>query len=708
MANRSKPRKKPSWLRWRNCRQSSRSTKRLRPIHFSAQPRKIERGDIASALAKTVYRIDGALEIGGQDHFYLESMACIAIPGEFRTMTINSSTQHPSEVQAMVAEVLGVPFNHVTVICKRMGGGFGGKETQAAQPAMMAALLAVRTGRSVRFLYTKDDDMRFTGKRHPFKYRLPRRVRFRGANPRAGCRAVFQRRLLDGPFDGGAGAGDAPRRQRVFHSEHPHRRPNLQNQFAQQHRLPRLRRAAGRAGTENLIEEIAAALHRDALEIRQINCYGIDDRNVTPYGQTVGNNTLPELFATLADECDYRRRRNEIARFNLESATHLRGMSLSAVKFGISFTRKSMNQANALVNIYMDGSVLLSSGATEMGQGVYARLRQIAAEELGIRYEQTRCAPTNTDKNNNTSPTAASAATDLNGGAVVDACVKLRDRLADIAGKMLKCPPANICFEMGFVFNSQSPAKRITFAEVVAQAYEERINLGERGFYVTPGVDFDRETGKGTPFLYYTNGVACSEVSIDRFTGQVTTLRTDLIMDAGKNINPGIDRGQVVGGFIQGMGWVTTEELVYGPGGQLLSYSPTTYKIPNISDVAGNLQCAIPGQSEQPGELVSLQSCGRTAAAFGNERLARGKKRSTASRRDRAVGPQSSGYRRARCFWLWKKSAAIQPIPRTNPASRFARLKSPRRLSFGEPALRSCRLQSNNSFHFSNSEAAIR
>jgi xanthine dehydrogenase large subunit len=552
---------------------------------YIGQPRRIECGNVAAALAAADHRIEGVLDIGGQEHFYLESMACVAIPSELRTMTVHSSTQHPSEVQAMVAEVLGVPFNHITVICKRMGGGFGGKETQAAQPAMMAALLAARTQRPVRFVYNKDDDMRYTGKRHPFK------IVYRVGFTNLGLITAYDVELYS---NGGCSAdlSFAVLERGMLHSDNAYYLPNARiigrvckTNLPSNTAFRGFGGPQGVLGIENVIEEIAAALGRDALEIRQANCYRIEDRNETPYGQIVRNNTLPELFATLKSECDYDSRRREIASFNNQSPTHLRGMAMSAVKFGISFTRRTLNQANALVTIYLDGSVMVSTGATEMGQGVHTRVRQIVAQELGVGYDRVIIAATNTDKNNNTSPTAASSGTDLNGAAAADACLRLRQRLAEIAAAMLATDAGKVRFEANQVFDPANPAKRIAFDEVVRQAYELRANLGERGFYATPGVDFNRDTGRGTPFLYFTNGVACSEVRIDRFTGDVEVVRSDLIIDAGKSINPGIDRGQIVGGFIQGMGWVTTEQLYYSPKGNLLSCSPTTYKIPAISDL---------------------------------------------------------------------------------------------------------------------------
>jgi xanthine dehydrogenase large subunit len=567
---------------------------------FFGVERKMSRGDTDAAFAAAEAAghpiIEGTFDIGGQEHFYLESQVAIAVPGEQRQMTIHSSTQHPSEVQMMVAEVLGVPFNHVVCICRRMGGGFGGKETQAAQPAMMAALLAAHTGRPVRFVYSKDDDMRFTGKRHPFK------AFYKAAFEPNGRLLALDARL----YSNGGCSTDlsfAVLERAMLHLDNAYYLPNVRIRGRVcRTNLPSNTAFRGFGGPqgvatiENLMQEIAAKVGQDGLNVRTANCYGIEDRNTTHYGQIVRNNTLPELFQTIRQEADYDARRAAIAAFNRQSQTHLKGLAVSAVKFGISFTRRAMNQANALVNIYTDGSVLVSTGATEMGQGVHTRVRQIVADALGVSFGSVMVAPTSTDKNNNTSPTAASAGTDLNGSAAVDACRRLKARLAAVAADMLAVPgdgvaaePERICFEDGRVYDARVPGRVITFREVCCRAYEQRVSLGERGFYATPGVDFNRETGRGTPFLYYTNGVACSEVLIDRFTGELAVTRVDLLMDLGKSINPGIDRGQVIGGFVQGMGWVTTEELVYASSGELLSYSPTTYKIPNISDVPTEL-----------------------------------------------------------------------------------------------------------------------
>ncbi|MEA2736638.1 MAG: xanthine dehydrogenase large subunit [Humisphaera sp.] len=583
---------------------------------FLSDPRIIQRGDVEQSLAPSsrpsdLHIIEGALDIGGQEHFYLESQIAIAYPGEHGAIVVHSSTQHPSEVQSIVAEVLGVSFNHVTVICKRMGGGFGGKETQAAQPACMAALVAARLRRPARFVISKDDDMRFTGKRHPFK------ALFRLGGRDDGEIISLDLKL----FSNGGCSLDlslAVLERAMLHSDNAYFIPNFRvTARICKTNLPSNTAFRGFGGPqgvvaiENIIEEFARKLGLDALEVRRRNLYGVDSRNETPYGQIVRNNTLPKLFDVIAKTSDYPRRRRDIADFNRTSRTQLRGLAITAVKFGISFTRRTLNQANALVNLYQDGSVIVTTGATEMGQGVNTRIRQLVADELGIKYDAVIIQATNTDKNNNTSPTAASSGTDLNGAAAVDACNTLRLRLRDLAATMLTNPqngiasdPEHILFRDGYIFDDRAPVNRITFKALICQAYIERVNLGARGFYATPGVDFNRETGKGTPFLYYTNGVCCSEVLIDRFTGEMRVPRVDLLMDIGESINPGIDRGQIVGGFIQGMGWVTSEELKYSPKGELWSHSPTTYKIPNITDLPEVFNVAT---LPNPDNVVSLR-----------------------------------------------------------------------------------------------------
>ena len=346
------------------------------------------------------------------------------------------------------------------------------------------------------------------------------------------------------------------------------------------------------ANIENVIQEIAIYLKKDALEVRRLNCYSHHERNVTPYGQIVQNHILPEIIDQLAKTSEYRKRMTVVEEFNRQSTTHLRGLALTPMKFGISFTTKFLNQGNALVNVYKDGTVQVSTGGTEMGQGLNTKIRQLVADEFAISYDDVRMMITSTEKNNNTPPTAASAGTDLNGFAAVNACQKIRRNLSAFASRYfaseelgLDHSVEHICFEESSVFDDRTPDKTLSFRELVQLAFMDRVSMGARGFYRTPEINFNRDIEKGEPFFYYTTGAAVSEVLIDRFTGYLKLERSDLLMDIGESINPGIDRGQIIGGFIQGVGWVTNEDLRYSDKGELLSYSPTTYKIPNIQDL---------------------------------------------------------------------------------------------------------------------------
>jgi xanthine dehydrogenase large subunit len=559
---------------------------------FIGPTRRIQRGDVASAFATAEHFLEGVFQSGGQEHFYLEAQAALALPGENGHVTIHSSTQNPTEIQVLVARCLGLRQNQVVCVCRRMGGGFGGKETQAAQPAVLAALVAFKTGRPARMVFSSDLDMQVTGKRHPYQARY--KVSFTAGGQITGLKIDF---YSNGGFS--ADLSLAVMERTLLHAENAYYIPNIEvTGTVCRTNLPSNTAFRGFGGPqavaamENIIEEIAATLGSDAYGVRRRNCYGINDRNITPYGQLIQNNTLPALLEKLAESSQYQQRLAEIRSFNAESQGQLKGISLMPVKFGISFTRRTLNQANALVNIYLDGTIQVSTGGTEMGQGLNTKIRQLVADAFALPAAAVAVMPTSTEKNNNTSPTAASASTDLNGTAAVRACETLRHRLADVAarhfasaGEGIEASVLHVRFEDGRIFDSRRPGLALTFRELVGLAYEQRIDLGERGFYATPGVDFNRETGKGTPFLYYTNGCAVAEVIIDRFTGDVQVARVDLLIDIGQSINPGIDRGQVIGGFVQGMGWVTTEELRYSETGELLSHSPTTYKIPNVTDL---------------------------------------------------------------------------------------------------------------------------
>jgi xanthine dehydrogenase large subunit len=558
---------------------------------FIGPVRRISRGDLARGFAEADHVIEGVWVNGGQDHFYLESQAAIAVPGEYDQLTVHSSTQNPSEVQHVIAHLLGLPINKVNVLTKRMGGAFGGKECQATHPAAIAALVAHKLKRPARIAYTKDDDMIVTGGRHPFQNDY--KIGFRADGTITAAKIDFY-------SDGGAcnDLSTSVMGRAMTHADNAYYLPNVEitgtvcrTNYAPNTAFRGFGGPQGIVTIENALEEIALFLGKDPLEIRMRNCYGISERNVTPYGQTVGHNHLPRLFVECTDRAEYTRRVGEVRAFNATSKTHLRGIACTAVKFGISFNTKFLNQANALVNVYLDGSVQVSTGATEMGQGVNTKIRQVVADEFTIDPERVLVMTTSTEKNNNTSATAASSGADLNASAAADACRKIRARLTTFcAGYFerilgVEADESRIVFKDAHVFDERNPNERVPWHGLVKMAYLERISLGERGFYATQNLDWNADTGMGTPFLYFTQGVAVSEVEIDRFTGAMTVLRSDVLMDIGRPINPGIDRGQLTGAFIQGMGWLTNEELRYDAQGNQLTHSPTTYKIPNIGDV---------------------------------------------------------------------------------------------------------------------------
>lgn len=565
---------------------------------FIGVERRIAQGNAALAMENSQHVLSGCFISGGQEQFYLESQAAIAVPGENRQMTLHSSTQNTTEIQKVVAEVLGVGNHQVVAICKRMGGAFGGKETQAALPAAYAALVAMKTGRPARLIYGKDQDIQITGKRHA--YQTSWKVGFDDA----GCIGALQVRIYS---NGGAAAdlSTSVLERTMMHIDNAYYLSDVEIIgrvcFTN---IPPNTAFRGFGGPqaiaiiENVIEEIAGKLGIDSFEVRMRNLYAVDQRNQTPYGQIFVRNHLPEILPTLADSSQYLQRRESI-KSAMNDPCLLRGIAMTPVKFGISFTSKFLNQANALVNVYTDGTVQVSTGGTEMGQGLNTKLRQIVADEFGIHWHDVILMPTSTEKNNNTSPTAASAGTDLNGAAAVDACRTIRERLANFVARKFTRPELGLCesrsnviFEDGWVYDDRFPEdSRISFAELTMLARFERIDLGARGFYKTPGVDFNRETGKGNPFLYFTQGAAVAEVTVDRFTGQIKVEQLDILMDIGESINPGIDQGQIIGGFVQGMGWVTAEALIYDDAGRLLSHSPTTYKIPAFTDIPKVFRC---------------------------------------------------------------------------------------------------------------------
>jgi len=541
----------------------------------------LRRGDAAGAIGAAPRRLEGRLRMGGQEHFYLEGHISLAIPGEDGDVTVHCSTQHPSEVQHMVAHALGVASHAVTVEVRRMGGGFGGKETQGNQFAAIAAIAAVRLGRAVKIRPDRDDDFVITGKRHDFLVDYD--VGFdddgviHGIDYRFRARAGFSSDL-SGPITDRA----------LFHCDNayflPAVRASSEALYTNTVSNTAFRGFGGPQGmlaAERVIEEIACAVGKDPLDVRSANFYGGPGRDITPYHQTVEDNVIGRIVDELEASSAYRRRRREIRAFNGNSEVVKRGLALTPVKFGISFTATHFNQAGALVHVYADGSVMLNHGGTEMGQGLYLKVAQVVAEEFQIDLDQVKITATTTGKVPNTSATAASSGSDLNGMAAQAAARAIRDRLVAFAAERHRVPADQVVFLPNRV---RIANEEIAFAELVRQAYMARVPLSATGFYKTPKIHWDRDKGEGHPFYYFAYGAACAEVAVDTLTGEYVVERVDILHETGRSLNPAIDIGQIEGGFIQGMGWLTTEELWWDGKGRLMTHAPSTYKIPLASD----------------------------------------------------------------------------------------------------------------------------
>ncbi|OQA01762.1 MAG: putative xanthine dehydrogenase subunit D [Bacteroidetes bacterium ADurb.Bin408] len=571
----------------------------IRKKNLIAPPRKIETGNTTQALKKAPHSLKGTLVIGGQEHWYLETHAALCVPDEDH-YKVYASSQNPTETQILVAEVLGLPSNCVEVEVKRMGGAFGGKETQGNHYACWAALLSCKTGQPVRISLFRDDDQKTTGKRHPFIIDYEVGFDDKGVisavdfvqNANAGYATDLSMAILE---------------RAMLHAENAYYIPNMRIiGRAYKTNLPSntayrgFGGPQGMAAMETIIDRIARTLGKDATEIRFRNFYGISDRNITPYGQMVENNRLFTVYDKIIRSSDYYNRREVVNKFNAAHKYAKRGLALTPVKFGISFTTSFLNQAGALVHIYKDGSVLVSHGGTEMGQGLHTKIMQIAAAELGVSIHRIKVGPTNTSKVPNTSPTAASSGTDMNGMAVKNAVDKLKERIAEVvaahfnekAGKN-SSRKENIIFENDVIYDSTNKKRCLAFEEAVTIAYLKQTSLSATGYYRTPDVNFNRETGKGKPFHYYTFAMAVAEVEVDILTGHHKILRTDIVFDLGDSINKLIDRGQIEGAFIQGVGWCTTEDMKYDKNGNLLNHSPDTYKIPTISDIPEDFRVTI-------------------------------------------------------------------------------------------------------------------
>ena len=545
------------------------------------EPLTLARGAPAPALEAAPHRIRGSMRVGGQEHFYLESHIAFAIPGEDDEVTVHSSTQHPSEVQHMVAHVLGVPSNAVTITVRRMGGGFGGKETQPNLFAAIAAVAARKYRRAVKLRPDRDEDMVATGKRHDFL--IDYDVGFDDRGRIAAVEMTLAARCgyssdLSGPVTDRAlfHADNAYYYPAVRLTSRPMKTNTVSNTAFRGFGGPQ-----GVMAAERLIEEIAYALGRDPLEIRRANFYGGPGRDLTPYHQQVRDNILDRLVDELATSADYAPRRAAVLAHNARGGVIRKGLALTPVKFGISFTATWYNQAGALVHVYTDGSIHLNHGGTEMGQGLNVKVAQVVADVFQVDLDRIRITATTTAKVPNTSATAASSGSDLNGMAAQNAAEQIRDRLIDFAAETYALARDQIAFEPNVV---RIGNRRLAFDDFIREAYMGRVHLSAAGFYKTPEIHWDRAAGKGRPFYYFAYGAAVSEVSIDTLTGEYHVDRVDILHDVGRSLNPAVDIGQIEGGFVQGMGWLTTEELWWDAEGRLRTHAPSTYKIPLASD----------------------------------------------------------------------------------------------------------------------------
>jgi len=568
---------------------------------FEEGPRIYAKGDAGAAIATAPHRVEGAIELGGQEHFYLEGQAALALPQEGGDMVVHASTQHPTEVQHKVADAIGHPMHAVRVETRRMGGGFGGKESQANALAVACAVAAMVTGRPCKMRYDRDDDMVITGKRHEF--RITYRVGFDGEGRLTGVEFVQYARC------GWSQDLSLPVADRaMLHADNAYHLPAAR---IESHRLRTNTASAtafrgfggpqGMLGIERVMDHVAHALELDPLTVRQRNYYTQADggglsapraarpsesifakkKQCTPYGQEVEDFILHEMTDALVESADYHARRGAVAEWNARNPVLRRGIALSPVKFGISFTLSHLNQAGALVHVYQDGSVQFNHGGTEMGQGLFQKVAQVAAARFGLPLEAVRITATDTGKVPNTSATAASSGSDLNGMAVQVACDTIRERIEEFLARYHQEVPEAVTFQGGTV---RVGAHEMSFAQAARLCYEHRISLSSTGFYKTPKLAWDRIRGQGRPFYYFAYGAAVTEVVLDTLTGENRILRADILHDCGTSLNPALDIGQIEGGYVQGAGWLTVEELVWDTAGRLRTHAPSTYKIPACSD----------------------------------------------------------------------------------------------------------------------------
>jgi xanthine dehydrogenase large subunit len=549
---------------------------------FVSPPQTMVRGEVEPALARAPHRIRGELRCGGQDHFYLEGQIALAVPGEGSDMQVWSSTQHPTEVQHGVAHLLGLPFNAVTVEVRRMGGAFGGKESQATIVAGIAAVLAWKARRPVKLRLPRDDDMRATGKRHPFLFCYD--VGFDGE----GHILALDLTLA---ANGGNVADHTPAvlTRALCHVDNCYFLPNVRlrglpcktntvsNTAFRGYGGPQ-----GMLAIETVIELVARRLSLAVETVRRRNFYGVGRNDVTPYGMTVEDNIIKRVVDELERSVELVAWRRDVANFNRLSPVVKKGLATMPVKFGISFNRPALNQAGALVHVYRDGSVTLNHGGTEMGQGLFVKVAQVVAEVFGIDLDHIRVSATSTAKVPNTSPTAASSGSDLNGMAALNAAEQIKARMTEVAAEHFAARAAEIIFDGNRVYAGN---QSVSFAELAALSWEKRVSLSAAGFYRTPKIHWDFASSSGRPFYYFVYGAAASEVAVDTLTGESRVLRAELLQDCGRSLNPAIDLGQIEGAFVQGMGWLTSEELWWDDEGRLRTHGPSTYKIPGSRDL---------------------------------------------------------------------------------------------------------------------------
>ncbi|MCA9835674.1 MAG: xanthine dehydrogenase molybdopterin binding subunit [Trueperaceae bacterium] len=576
---------------------------------FHGDAQRMHKGDTAAALNKSAHVLEGEVEVGGQDHFYLETHTSWAIPDTEGNMQVYSSTQHPTETQIVVARVLGVASHRVVVTSLRMGGGFGGKETQANPFAAIAALAAQKTGRPAKVRLKRHQDMQISGKRHPMlgKYRV-------GFSKTGKLEALD----LDIYSDGGYSTdlSQAVMQRAMFHSDNSYFIPHMdvRGHVCKTHKTSQtaFRGFGGPQGMviiEDIMARVAGYLGIEPEVLREQNFY--KDGDETHYGQQLQDVRLARVWSELKESSGFETQKAAINTFNQRNQLLKRGIALTPVKFGISFTTTFLNQAGAFVLIYADGSIQVNHGGTEMGQGLHIKMLQVAAQTLGLPLDRFRMMPTATDKVPNTSATAASSGSDLNGQAVKNACETLKLRLATVAAGMLGLnAPEDLSFDDGFIYSSQHPKDRVAFEAVVAQAYLEQVSLSATGFYRTPNIYFDKLKGSGKPFYYFAYGAAVSEVEVDTFTGQWKLRQVEIVHDAGQSLNPLIDKGQIEGGFVQGMGWLTMEELVWDETGQLKTFAPSTYKIPTIAEIPEAFSTRLLERAPQEGVIYGSKAVG--------------------------------------------------------------------------------------------------